>query len=1105
MSSSGRHLRWSILALVCALGLLGGVAWWLRTRGPAVPAQGEGTSVEPMTKEEEEAEEVRFVGDVVRLEPGKPVERELNGREGHRFELSLEAGQFAHLVVEQKGIDVAVGLRRPDGSGGEVDSPNWRLGREVVYTMAKEAGVYRVDVESTEPAGPPGRYEIRLDELRTAMPEDEARLDAWRVFRRGESLRKEGKFGDALAAYREALPLWSTLGDPEWSAETQYRIGWMLWETGRSAEAVEMLRAAQVVLRGPGRLVEEIMILNLIGSCLGRQGEVAEARRLLQEDLSRARDLKIYPVIAGILNNLGNAQLDAGEVEVALESFRESLALARQEGVPWEEAFALQGQATALLFLGRPEQALTDFRQALAILERIDGSPSGRAEVLRLMADALKRLERLDEAGRLLDQALALNRESGDAEREVNILNSLGTVHLLTGHQEKARAAYEQALEVSRDTGNRLGEAYSRLNLGRYYYEVNDAARALDCHEAAEKIFQEIGDRRGEVSNSFGMARALHRLGRDEESLALLGHIPLNVEALRKESESPDSRSSYLATKQHYYDLYVDVLMHLHEQQSGAGHDIAALEIHERRRARSFLDLLNEARVQIRRGVDPALLAREKDLLERLNRQQGPSLAEPEPGLLRELETVRADIRKKSPRYAALTQPRPLRFAGMQALLPADGTLLLIYSLGEEHSYLWCVGKNGRVSRRLPARSWIEDKASQVVAGWSRPGRPSREERWEGSLSEALLKPVADRLGSRRLVIVADGALQGLPFGALPDPNFPDEPLLARHEIVYLPSASVLAVLRKELHDRWPARGDLAVIADPVFAPDDPRLGEAAGQQGVPRIPTEVGGDLGRALRDVGASGLERLPYTDEEVKRIGRYFAADRSKVLLGFEANRESILSGDLKNYRRLHFATHGVLNSKDPALSGLVLSLWEPQGKPRDGFLLAQEIYNLELPAELVVLSACQTGIGKEVRGEGVIGLTRSFMYAGAPRIVVSLWKVSDRATAELMDRFYRAMMDHRLTPAQALRCAQLSMLRGRYADPFLWAGFIFQGEWSREIPEPPKGISIFLDDSIETPVAGRGGSYPDDDLPPPSDGEDSPPVCPDLGDERPRKTP
>jgi len=1113
--SSTRHLLGSVLSLLCLIGLAGGVAGWLHTRGPAIPpAAGEGTSVESLKKEEAEDEGVRFVGEVIRLEPKKLVERELSGGEGHHYELQLEADQFAHLVVEQKGSDVAVELHRPDGSGGRVDSPNWRLGREVVYTIAEKAGIYQVDVESSEPAGPVGRYEIRLDELRAATAEDRARLEAWRVFRKGEKLRKAGNLGEALAAYREALPLWRALGDPEWTAETQYRIGWMLQEQGRHAEALQALREAQPVLRGPEWRFEETVLLNCLGVSLLRLGQPDLAIHHHQDALVHAKEIGAPSLQASALNDLGNIYVNTGRAEEALDSFREALAVARAGGVPHEEASALLGQGLVLVFQGKPERALDSLGQALTLLESLDGTASNRAEALGQMAAVYQRLGRLEEARKHLDRALSANQETQDADRAVSLLNSLGTIHLRSGRLEEARRSYEQALGTARAAQNRYGEAFALLNLGRYHFEAGQLEQAFRSHEEAGEIFAELGHRRGEVSNLYGSARALHRLGRDAEAFERLQKVPAGVEALRVESMSPDSRTSYFATKQPYYELYIEVLMSLHRQQPDRQYDAAAMEIHERRRARSLLELLAESQGGIRRGVDPALLARERELLEGINRteqriqMQGGDTSQlrVQEELLSELERVRAEIRKTSSRYAALTQPDPLSFQGIQALLPDDETLLLIYSLGEEHSYLWAVGRKGRISRVLPTRSWIEDRASRVLADWSRVGRGARSDRWARELSEELLKPVAPYLGERRLAIVADGALQSLPFAALPDPRAPGEPLLARHEIVSLPSPSVLAVLRRELHDRLPAKGELAIVADPVFTPDDPRLAGAAGRK--PQIPPVSQGNLTRALRDVGVANLERLPFTDSEARRITERFPASRTSIMLGFDASREKILNGELRKYRRLHFATHGLMSAQHPELSGLVLSLYNPDGSPREGFLLASEIYNLDLPADLVVLSACETGVGEDIRGEGILGLTRSFMYAGTPRIVVSLWKVSDRATAELMDRFYRGMIDHRLTPAQALRCAQLSMQRSEWSDPFLWAGFVFQGEWSRNIPAPPSpsgGGNVFQDRSIETPVVGtKVGGFSDDDLPPPGKGGPTL-ACPDLGNGRTAKTP
>ena len=193
-------------------------------------------------------------------------------------------------------------------------------------------------------------------------------------------------------------------------------------------------------------------------------------------------------------------------------------------------------------------------------------------------------------------------------------------------------------------------------------------------------------------------------------------------------------------------------------------------------------------------------------------------------------------------------------------------------------------------------------------------------------------------------------------------------------------------------------------------------------------------------------SGFERLPSSRKEAESIARLAPAGQVWTALNLEANREAVLSGDLRSYRVVHFATHAVADTGAPELSGLVLSLVDAAGKPREGFLNLTDVYELDLDADLVVLSGCQTALGKEVRGEGIMGLTRGFLYAGVPRVVASLWKVQDRTTAELMDRFYRALWQGHLPAAAALREAQRSLRRDpRYRDPHSWAGFVLQGDW------------------------------------------------------------
>jgi CHAT domain-containing protein len=267
-----------------------------------------------------------------------------------------------------------------------------------------------------------------------------------------------------------------------------------------------------------------------------------------------------------------------------------------------------------------------------------------------------------------------------------------------------------------------------------------------------------------------------------------------------------------------------------------------------------------------------------------------------------------------------------------------------------------------------------------------------------------------------------------------------------------LPSASVLAALRGEAARRQPTTKTLAVLADPVFRSDDARVKNTLGARNATnggataRIGPSSNQPAERSARDSGLNGFVRLLFSRKEAERIISLVPAKSRLEALDFAASRATATDPRLGSYRILHFATHGLLNSKHPELTGLVFSLVDQEGQPQNGFLRFHEIYNLNLNADLVVLSGCQTALGKEIKGEGLIGLTRGFMYAGAPRVVASLWRVEDRATAELMKRFYVAMLRDGMRPAAALRAAQISMLRERrWDDPRFWAAFALQGEW------------------------------------------------------------
>ena len=263
-------------------------------------------------------------------------------------------------------------------------------------------------------------------------------------------------------------------------------------------------------------------------------------------------------------------------------------------------------------------------------------------------------------------------------------------------------------------------------------------------------------------------------------------------------------------------------------------------------------------------------------------------------------------------------------------------------------------------------------------------------------------------------------------------------------------------MLRQELNGRQPASKTIAVLADPVFDAADDRIKRAGSSSRSEASSSASTAERGLTIKvqqaavetNVATTGfiIPRLPGTKQEAEKILALVPPGERKQAIDFAASKATATSGELGQYRLVHFATHGFLDSLNPKLSGIVLSLVDERGAPQDGFLRAHEIYNLKLPADLVVLSACQTGLGKEIRGEGLVGLTRGFMYAGAARVVVSLWSVDDEATSELMTRFYSRMLKEGLPPASALRAAQIEILKQpRWQTPYYWAAFVLQGEW------------------------------------------------------------
>jgi CHAT domain-containing protein/tetratricopeptide (TPR) repeat protein len=1060
----------------------------------------------------------------VSLEPDKPIEREIAGGQSHSYKITMISGQYLRIVVDQRGIDVAVALFTPDGKKiSETDSNHLIERSETVLAIAEAPGAYLIEVRSPEKTAKTGRYEIKVEELRAATAEDKYRVAGETIFREAEQLQNgtlEAK-RKSIEKYYEALELYRRAADRNGEAHILNNISEVYWSLGETRKALEKLNEALPIFQLVGNRREEAQTLNNLGEVYRSLGETRKALEKLNEALPLRRAVGDRSGEAQTLNNLGEVYRSLGETRKALEKLNEALPLRRTVGDRKGEAITLSNIGLAYSSLGEKRKALEKYNEALLILREV-GDRNGEATTLnnigtvyRSLGEMQKALEKYNEAlpiGRTVgdrggeattlnnigtvyrslgemqkalekyNEALPIWRAVGDPSGEATALNNIGSIYRSLGEMQKALEKLNEALPLNRMIGDRRGEAVTLSNIGGVYQSLGETQKALEKFDEALPLSRNIGDRNGEATTLLGIARVEQTRGNLTQARQLIEQAVGMIESLRSDiGGNQRLRASYFATRQEFFETYIDVLMQMRKQNPAAGFDALALAVSERARARSLLELLTEARADIRQGVDSSLLERERSLQQQLNAraaaqvsllnrkhtpEQADAIAKEIAAITAEYEEVQAQIRARSPRYAALTQPQPLGLTEIQQQALDEDTLLLEYSLGEKRSYLWLVSQRSIDSYELPPRDELEAAARRVyelLTARPKRGAPPDPQliAQARTLSRMLLGPVAPRLGGKRLVVVAPGALSYLPFAALPAPEDEKrpaggyEPLIVKHEVMSVPSASVLSVIRRETAGRQRAAKSVAVLADPVFEESDPRMaaakdGDSSGKTPATRAADAELSEYTRAIRTMNfpdaRAGFTRLPFSRYEAEGVIARTPKGTGLKATDFDASRDLAKSRELSQYRILHFATHGLLNSERPELSGLVFSLVDQERKQQDGFLRLHEIYNLELNADLIVLSACETGLGKEIKGEGLIGLTRGFMYAGAPRVVASLWNVDDLATAELMKLFYQRMLKDRLPAGAALRAAQLELSgQKRWASPYFWAGFVLHGEW------------------------------------------------------------
>jgi CHAT domain-containing protein/predicted negative regulator of RcsB-dependent stress response len=845
----------------------------------------------------------------------------------------------------------------------------------------------------------------------------------------------------ALAAkYADTVvPLAEQLKDPNVYGRAMLFAGYVKDGSGQLNDALDYYqRALSTFQRHGGPFWQARALTAICGIYVGlgelqRTLEYAKQASTILERLHNRRWQGVN------FNNMGYAYLELGDYQRALENYSNALACFRELG-------HADGQAITSVFIGN---------------------------IYRLQGDFEKARENLQLTSRL-------GQEKNEPTLKALAAMNLAFLSQAEGNLAEAVRGFSQARNAYRGTDNPRGQIINQNALGNALYRLGQSGIALRHLQEALALGEKTQDREIEVLVRYNIAQVQRSLGQLDDARVQIEKSLDLIESLRLKLVRFELRSSYFASVRQFYELYADVLMQLHRRHPHDGLDAKAFQVSERARARSLLEYLRQSEIDVRADADTAILEQERSVQRQMNEasiRRAQLSARPDSAemaavvkeidaLTTQYEELQARIRSNSARLAAASPPPLLSLKDSQLLLD-DNSLLLEYMLGDDRSYVWVVTRTDLQSFELPPRSQIESEVEKfrqlLTPNLPVAGEASEESQpriakanqlllsQSANLGKMLLAPVADRLANKRLLIVPDGRMQSIPFQALTLPDITGSPvaLVERHEIAYEPSASALATVRQANALRKRGSGSVAVFANPVFDANDPRVKQGGSEKG--------SGSNGQsplvkqAFRDVGydTATIPPLPASREEADAIFSVIPWLSGLKAIDFQASRGTIGQTDFTRYRIVHFATHGFVDYEHPELSGLVFSMVDEKGNPQDGFLRMHDIYNLKLPVDLVVLSACNTGLGREIKGEGLIGLTRGFMYAGARGVVASLWKVDDDATAELMKHFYAAMFQKGLTPAAALRDAQLALRsRKRWESPYYWAAFVIQGEYDQK---------------------------------------------------------
>jgi CHAT domain-containing protein/Tfp pilus assembly protein PilF len=848
--------------------------------------------------------------------------------------------------------------------------------------------------------------------------------------------------------YERALSLDRDTGQKIHEAAMLRGIGFTHYRRSEYKESLSFYAQALRLARDYADKQGEGRYLTDLATSHWAKGDYPEAIPFYRDALAISRELGDQYNQIVTLNSLGNTYWTIGDFSKALEHEFDALKISRETGNRVLRADCLNSIGLIFQATGDYDRALEHFQSALGIRREV-GNKSGEGVCLNNIGVLFQAQKKYAESLSPLEDSLKLAREGGEKKSIGNRLNNLALACGMLSRLDEALARNEESLEIARSIGDPEGEILALRTKGLLCLRRDDNGQALALLEEALCLARATGLSKHTWRILSSMGEANEKLGDLEKAAASYQKSIETAEGLRGRLQSEEQRSGFLGSAMDVFEKAVNVLYVLHQREPQAGHDRDCLAVVEKAKARAFLDGLEEARVDLRAGLTAEQRDEEGSISLRIAAIQTeivkPGLPESRRGeLLRDLEKAEADyslfiqkMRGANPGYANLVSPETLSLERIQGGLPDERTAVCEYFVGEDTAYIFFITRNGFSLEILPDGQKLQEKAGDYIKLLStREASPGQILEAGQSLYQELLGKVKGSLGPLvRLIFVPDGRLHYLPFEALALDNAPGRFLVEKYRVSYAPSASSLLYLRERRRGEIPEKALLA-FADPLNSIGKKSSGSASS------------GDIMREFYLQQGYELPALPYSREEIKTIGHSLKAGRKEMYTGEKAKEEMVKSLSLQDYRIIHFATHGLVDTRVPMRSAVVLSL---DADPReDGFFQAREILQVRLNADLVVLSACQSGRGKLEKGEGVSGLARAFFHAGAQSVLATLWNINDKATSRFMGGFYDSLSLGK-DRDEALQLAKIRFLRSEYSHPFYWAAFVLNGDFGFPVRE------------------------------------------------------